>query len=270
MALAADEAGIQFRIFQSKQRTGGSRDAGPGRSRALQGGDSSASSRISRKPLVIPAGGGRPHDDDGRPHHAASVTQSGIHFLCICSRTDGGDVSQWKDPRRDSTTMPVVVPASPPRSTSGGASRSKDAQACREGRLKTGTPPRIDGRSIDFSADRSASPGDPKIRMPVFSFMGTAAMHPEQLTLLDHAYECTQTHDIIRAKPRSFTDVQRRHRRRGSTLLPEHRGQDPSLRGQGFASGVSRAGRPDHERVLSERDIDESAVRCAVRPCSQH
>jgi tRNA uridine 5-carboxymethylaminomethyl modification enzyme len=53
-----------------------------------------------------------------------------------------------------------------------------------QGRLKTGTPPRIDGRSIDFSKC-SEQAGDGMVGgesapMPVFSFMGRADMHPEQ------------------------------------------------------------------------------------------
>jgi tRNA uridine 5-carboxymethylaminomethyl modification enzyme len=46
------------------------------------------------------------------------------------------------------------------------------------GRLKTGTPPRIDGRSIDFSVMQE-QPGDTP--EPVFSFMGDVLMHPQQL-----------------------------------------------------------------------------------------
>lgn len=63
------------------------------------------------------------------------------------------------------------------------------------GRLKTGTPPRIDGRTIDFSVmDRQ--PGDSP--EPVFSFMGSRAMHPTQLPCwMTHTTE--RTHDIIRA-----------------------------------------------------------------------
>ncbi|HEY6545487.1 MAG TPA: FAD-dependent oxidoreductase, partial [Dokdonella sp.] len=45
------------------------------------------------------------------------------------------------------------------------------------GRLKTGTPPRIDGRTIDFAALSQQGGDDPA---PVFSFMGSRAMHPEQ------------------------------------------------------------------------------------------
>ena len=64
-----------------------------------------------------------------------------------------------------------------------------------QGRLKTGTPPRLDGRSIDFSMMQE-QPGDLD-PVPVFSLMGTAAMHPRQLPCwITHTNE--RTHDIIR------------------------------------------------------------------------
>ena len=62
------------------------------------------------------------------------------------------------------------------------------------GRLKTGTPPRIDGRSIDYSLTHIQPGDDPA---PVFSFMGDAAMHPEQRPCwITHTTE--RTHAIIR------------------------------------------------------------------------
>ncbi len=62
------------------------------------------------------------------------------------------------------------------------------------GRLKTGTPPRLDGRTIDFSK-LTVQPGDTP--PPVFSFMGDAAMHPRQLPCwITHTNE--RTHEIIR------------------------------------------------------------------------
>ncbi len=62
------------------------------------------------------------------------------------------------------------------------------------GRLKTGTPPRIDGRSIDFGQTQ-VQPGDDPA--PVFSFMGSQALHPEQRPCwITHTTE--RTHDIIR------------------------------------------------------------------------
>jgi tRNA uridine 5-carboxymethylaminomethyl modification enzyme len=62
------------------------------------------------------------------------------------------------------------------------------------GRLKTGTPPRLAGRTIDFSS-MEVQPGD--VPEPVFSFMGDRAMHPRQLPCwVTHTNE--QTHEIIR------------------------------------------------------------------------
>ena len=62
------------------------------------------------------------------------------------------------------------------------------------GRLKTGTPPRIDGRTIDFSV-MLEQPGDTP--EPVFSFLGRRDMHPRQLPCwITHTNE--QTHEIIR------------------------------------------------------------------------
>ena len=63
------------------------------------------------------------------------------------------------------------------------------------GRLKTGTPPRIDGRSINYSVMQE-QPGDNPA--PVFSFMGNVAQHPAQVPCwITHTNE--RTHDIIRS-----------------------------------------------------------------------
>jgi tRNA uridine 5-carboxymethylaminomethyl modification enzyme len=65
----------------------------------------------------------------------------------------------------------------------------------RVGRLKTGTPPRIDGRSIDFSG-LQVQPGDEPT--PVFSFLGNRAEHPRQVPCwITHTN--ARTHDVIRA-----------------------------------------------------------------------
>lgn len=65
-----------------------------------------------------------------------------------------------------------------------------------QGRLKTGTPPRIDGRTIDFSKCE-AQPGDLD-PVPVFSFMGHAGMHPQQVPCwITHTN--ARTHEIIRS-----------------------------------------------------------------------
>ena len=73
-----------------------------------------------------------------------------------------------------------------------------------QGRLKTGTPPRLDGRTIDFSQCQE-QPGDgmpgglnPDGGVPVFSFMGKSNMHPAQMPCwVTHTNE--RTHDIIRS-----------------------------------------------------------------------
>ena len=63
------------------------------------------------------------------------------------------------------------------------------------GRLKTGTPPRIDGRTINYSV-MQVQPGDNPA--PVFSFMGNASQHPAQMPCwITHTNE--RTHDIIRS-----------------------------------------------------------------------
>ncbi|MCH6483103.1 tRNA uridine-5-carboxymethylaminomethyl(34) synthesis enzyme MnmG [Pseudoxanthomonas sp. LH2527] len=73
------------------------------------------------------------------------------------------------------------------------------AQRLREGafvvdRLKTGTPPRIDGRSLDYSVMEEQPGDDP---LPVMSFMGHVADHPRQVSCwITHTSE--QTHEIIR------------------------------------------------------------------------
>ncbi|MDP2825850.1 MAG: tRNA uridine-5-carboxymethylaminomethyl(34) synthesis enzyme MnmG [Sulfuritalea sp.] len=63
------------------------------------------------------------------------------------------------------------------------------------GRLKTGTPPRLDGRSIDYSLLQE-QPGDDPV--PVFSFIGSRAQHPRQVPCwITHTN--SRTHDIIRS-----------------------------------------------------------------------
>ena len=62
------------------------------------------------------------------------------------------------------------------------------------GRLKTGTPPRIDGRSLDYS-QMVEQPGDDPV--PLFSYLGTAEQHPQQISCYI-THTTAQTHDIIR------------------------------------------------------------------------
>ena len=71
-----------------------------------------------------------------------------------------------------------------------------------QGRLKTGTPPRIDGRTIDFSKctpqPGDGMPGGTEGAVPVFSFMGGAIAHPQQVPCyITHTN--ARTHEIIRS-----------------------------------------------------------------------
>jgi tRNA uridine 5-carboxymethylaminomethyl modification enzyme len=80
----------------------------------------------------------------------------------------------------------------PPAKTLAARLRERNLPA---GRLKTGTPPRLDGRTIDFAA-LAEQPGDEPT--PVFSFLGEREMHPRQVPCwITHTNE--QTHAIIRA-----------------------------------------------------------------------
>ncbi|WP_281546214.1 tRNA uridine-5-carboxymethylaminomethyl(34) synthesis enzyme MnmG [Grimontia sp. SpTr1] len=61
-------------------------------------------------------------------------------------------------------------------------------------RLKTGTPPRIDARTVDFSVMQTQHGDDPR---PVFSFMGDVSEHPRQVPCYI-TYTNEKTHDVIR------------------------------------------------------------------------
>ena len=94
-----------------------------------------------------------------------------------------------------------------------GAGRAGDPAAARlsarlkelklaQGRLKTGTPPRLDGRTIDFSRcleqPGDGMPGGMSAQLPVFSFMGRAEQHPRQVPCwITHTN--ARTHEIIRS-----------------------------------------------------------------------
>ena len=114
------------------------------------------------------------------------------------------------------------------------------------GRLKTGTPPRLDGRTIDFSA-LDVQPGDDPA--PVFSFMGRAGHAPRAAPLLDHAHQRAHPRHHPR-RPRPLADVLGRDQEHGPALLPVDRGQGRALRRQ----------RESHQIFLEPEGLDTHEI----------
>ncbi|WP_406623758.1 tRNA uridine-5-carboxymethylaminomethyl(34) synthesis enzyme MnmG [Acidovorax sp. SDU_ACID1] len=189
MALATDEGGIQFRTLNSSK--------GPA-VRATR----AQADRVLYKAAIRRMLENQPHlwlfqqavDDlvvEG-DRVAGAVTQVGITFR---SRTVVLTAGTFLDGKiHVGLNNYSAGRAGDPPAVSLSA-RLKELQLP-QGRLKTGTPPRIDGRSIDFSQCEE-QPGDLD-PVPVFSFMGHAAMHPRQVPCwVTHTN--ARTHEIIRS-----------------------------------------------------------------------
>lgn len=199
MAAATDEAGIQFRILNSSK--------GPA-VRATR----AQADRVLYKAAVRRRLEGQPGlwlfqqavDDlmlEG-DRVVGAVTQIGVRFrsraLVLTAGTflDGKIHVGLQHHPAGRAAAPAAVALS---------ARLKELNLP-QGRLKTGTPPRIDGRSIDFS-QLVEQPGDgmplpdgapPSSAMPVFSFIGSADQHPPQRSCwITHTN--LRTHDIIRS-----------------------------------------------------------------------
>ncbi len=197
MALATDESGIQFRILNSSK--------GPA-VRATR----AQADRILYKAAIRQRLENQPNlwlfqqavDDlmvEG-DRVVGAVTQVGIRFR---SRTVVLTAGTFLDGKIHVGLQNYAAGrAGDPPAVSLSA-RLKELQLP-QGRLKTGTPPRLDGRTIDFS-QCAEQPGDgvpgglnPEAGVPVFSFMGKASMHPQHMPCwITHTNE--RTHDIIRS-----------------------------------------------------------------------
>ena len=188
MALAADRAGIQFRVLNSRK------GAAVRATRAQ-------ADRILYKAAIRHMLENQPNLDlfqqpvddivvkNGRA--TSVITATGVEFITktvvLTSGTFlGGTIYVGLDSQRGGRAwdMPAI----------------RLAERLRElklpvGRLKTGTPARIDARTVDFSV-MTVQPGDTPL--PVMSYMGNVAMHPKQVNCyITHTNE--RTHDIIRA-----------------------------------------------------------------------
>lgn len=189
MAIATDEAGIQFRILNSSK--------GPA-VRATR----AQADRILYKAAIRQRLENQPNltlfqqavDDlmvEG-DRVVGAVTQVGIRFRGRSVVLTAGTFLDGKI-HVGLQNYPAGRAGDPPAVSL--SARLKELKLP-QGRLKTGTPPRIDGRSIDFSKCEE-QPGDLD-PVPVFSFMGRAAMHPRQVPCwITHTNE--RTHEIIRS-----------------------------------------------------------------------
>ena len=195
MALATDEAGIQFRILN------GSKGPAVRATRAQ-------ADRILYKAAIRQRLENQPNlwifqqavDDlmvEG-DRVTGAVTQAGIRFKARCVVLTAGTFLDGKI--HVGLNNYAAGRAGDPPSVSLSA-RLKELKLP-QGRLKTGTPPRIDGRSIDFSRcsvqPGDGMPGGQGEAVPVFSFMGAGIAHPKQMPCwITHTN--ARTHDIIRS-----------------------------------------------------------------------
>ena len=195
MALATDEAGIQFRILNSSK--------GPA-VRATR----AQADRVLYKAAIR-------HRLENQPNLwlfqqavddltvqgdrvTGAVTQLGLKFSGTCVVLTAGTFLDGKIHVGLSHYAAGRAGDPPAASLSARLKELKLPQS----RLKTGTPPRLDGRSIDFSRLKAqpgdGMPGGMSPTMPVFSFMGRAHMHPRQVPCwVTHTNE--KTHEIIRS-----------------------------------------------------------------------
>jgi tRNA uridine 5-carboxymethylaminomethyl modification enzyme len=188
MAVAADRAGIQFRTLNASK--------GPAVRATRVQADRQLYKRAIRQMLETQANLQIFQQEaadlllDGG-HVTGVVTQSGIQFssravVLTVGTFLGGKIHVGLASHAGGRA------GDPPSNTLAAKLRE---MRLRVGRLKTGTPPRIDGRSIDFSALPSQHSDEPR---PVFSYLGTRESHPRQIPCHITATN-EHTHAIIRA-----------------------------------------------------------------------
>ena len=195
MALATDEAGIQFRILNSSK------------------GPAVRATRAQADRVLYKAAIRRMLENQAN----LSIFQQAVDDLLVEGDRVVGAVTQIGLSFRSKTVVLTAGTFLDGKIHVGmnhyAAGRAGDPPAARlsarlkelqlpQGRLKTGTPPRIDGRSIDFSKcleqPGDGMPGGMSPAMPVFSFMGRVEQHPQQMPCwITHTN--ARTHEIIRS-----------------------------------------------------------------------
>ena len=187
MALAADKAGIQFRILNRRKgpavrATRAQADRQLYRMAIREKLENQPGLTIFQQPVVDLL-------EDGNAIEGV-VTQMGLLFYAPCVVLTVGTFLDGKIHIGDSNYAGGRA-GDPPATAL--AERLR-ARPFRIGRLKTGTPPRIDRKTIDFTRLEEQPGDDP---LPVFSTMGSLEMHPRQISChITHTN--AKTHDIIR------------------------------------------------------------------------
>ena len=145
------------------------------------------------------------------------VTVTGIEFRARCRGAHGGHL-----PGRAHSRRPRQLRRRPRRRSAVQQARRAAARAAvPHRRLKTGTPPRIDGRSIDYSRLAAQYSDEPR---PVFSYLGPRERPSAAAALPHHRDHGAHARDHP-CRHRPLADVHRQDRRRGPALLPQRRGQ---------------------------------------------
>ena len=191
MAIATDEAGIQFRTLNASK--------GPAVRATRAQADRSLyraaiRSRLESQPnlwlfqqsvddIIV-------EQRDGMPCAAGVITQVGLHFRSKSVVLTAGTFLAGKI-HVGMQSHAAGRAGEPPATTLAARLRELRLPA---GRLKTGTPPRLDGRTINFDVCEEQPGDDPT---PVFSSMGTRELHPRQVSCwITHTNE--MTHALIR------------------------------------------------------------------------
>ncbi|WP_418317834.1 tRNA uridine-5-carboxymethylaminomethyl(34) synthesis enzyme MnmG [Piscinibacter sakaiensis] len=199
MAAATDEAGIQFRILNGSK--------GPAVRATRAQADrvlyrAAIRHRLENQPNLWLFQGACDDLSVEGGRVTGAITQMGVHFA---ARTVVLTAGTFLDGRVHVGLQNHAAGRAGDPPAQRLSARLKEL-ALPQGRLKTGTPPRIDGRSIDFSVlerqDGDGSPGidgsAPAVPMPVFSFLGDPSQHPAQLPCwITHTN--ARTHEIIRS-----------------------------------------------------------------------
>jgi tRNA uridine 5-carboxymethylaminomethyl modification enzyme len=252
MARAADRAGIQFRTLNASK--------GP-------------AVRATRAQAACPTA--PPSAPRSRTSRTLTLFQQEVADLLV----DGAACAAWSPFRirgaRGGAHRGTFLGAASagrdnmPGGRAGDAPSNRLASRLRElplrvARLKTGTPPRLDGRSLDWAA-MSEQPGDHPT--PVFSYLGRANEHPRQVNcFITKTNE--RTHAIIRAatdRSPMFTGIIE-----GWVRATVPRSRTRSCASPSAVAPDSSSGGAVHPRGIPERHLHQPALRSAGRVRAQH